>query len=180
MKNTILFASALFMMTAASAQITTTDSTIVPETTTAYVANPDLLKGLTTETLRPEHSFPALGSYKASGTSTEALTITLDSVNKGMVWVEGLSQGKFKAIMKKAPSTYKIPAQKSESGKSVPEGTLFLNPQSQELTIVLGRPFNDADPTSFSTTVSKGKSKGWQYTGVKAETAAVATPALEQ
>jgi hypothetical protein len=119
-----------------------------------------------------------LGSYTASGTSTIPVTIAPDSANKGIVWVEGLPQGRFKALMKKAPATYKIPAQKSESGKSVQEGTLFYNPSSKELTIVLGRAFNDADPSAAITVGSKQKTKAWQYTGTK--TSAAAATAVPQ
>ncbi len=191
MKNRIFVAVALLVTAAAGAQTTppqpspdtTSQPVILADSTlySAYVSNPEELKGLTTETLRPEHAFPVLGSYAASGSSTGDVTITLDSTNKGMVWVEGLPQGKFKAIMKKAPSTYKIPAQKTESGKSVAEGTLFLNPTSKELTIVLGRSFNNADPTSFLTNPAKTKSKVWQYTGTKATApATVVTPASQQ
>ncbi len=173
MKNNLFFAAALLLATAAGAQTTTTapittnpaGTTTVTETST--VVDTAALKGLTTETLRPEHIFPVLGNYKASGTSANDITITLDSVNKGIVWVEGLPQGKFKALMKKAPATYKIPAQKTESGKPVAEGTLFLNPASKELTIVLGRLFDDADPSSFLTNPTKAKSKAWQYTATR-------------
>jgi glucose/arabinose dehydrogenase len=147
----------------------------------AYVSNPEELKGLTTETLRPEHSFPVLGSFQASGSSTESVTITLDETNKGIVWVEGLPQGKFKALMKKAPATYKIPAQTTESGKSVSEGTLFYNPSSKEVSIVLGRAFNDADPAASLTIPAKSKTKITQYTGTKATAPATAvTPASQQ
>ncbi|HVF97473.1 MAG TPA: hypothetical protein VM871_09140 [Flavisolibacter sp.] len=180
MKNKIALAAALFLYVAAGAQTTpdssnSQKSTGLPVTTTtvssdashaAYIADPESLKGLTTETLRPEHAFPILGTYNASGTSAGNVTITLDSVNKGIVWVEGLSQGRFKALMKKAPSTYKIPAQKSEAGKTIAEGTLFFNPTSKELTIVLGRSFNDVDPTAALT--NPKQNKGWQYTGTKA------------
>lgn len=182
MKNNTFLAVALLVASAAGAQTTqtatTTASVSTPATavTSSIVVNTESLKGLTTETLRPEHSFPALGSYKASGSSTGDVTITLDETNKGIVWVEGLSQGKFKALMKKSPSTYKIPAQKTESGKSVAEGTLFFNPESKELTIVLGRSFNDEDPTSFLTSDAKAKVKAWQYTGVKTDVNAAAVP----
>ena len=132
--------------------------------------------------LRPEHSFPVLGSFSGSGASSAAVTITLDETNKGIVWVDGLPQGRFKALMKKAPATYKIPAQTTESGKSVSEGTLFYNPSSKEVTIVLGRAFNDADPAASLTIPAKSKSKVWQYTGVKATApaATVITPASQQ
>jgi len=202
MKNTITLAAFLFAALAANAQ-TTPDSTqqkqqttpVTTQTTTttttatlsdtsinsAYIADPEALKGLTTETLRPEHAFPVLGSYTPTGASTANVTITLDSANKGIVWVEGLSQGKFRALMKKAPATYKIPAQTTAEGRNVPEGTLFYNPSSKEVTIVLGRPFDEVNPASFQTTSDntvvkekvtnnkqKVKVKGWQYTGVKA------------
>ncbi len=144
MKNKTLVAFALLVASSASAQVPTGTGTTTTTTSVATdVIIPEHLKGLTTETLRPEHSFPVLGTYKASGTSVGDITITQDESNKGIVWVEGFSQGRFKALMKKAPSTYKIPAQKTESGKAVAEGTLFLNPESKELTILLGRPFND-------------------------------------
>jgi hypothetical protein len=146
----------------------------------AYVAHPERLQGLTTETLTPAHIFPALGTYKGTGTSTADVTVTLDETNKGIVWVDGLPQGKFKALMKKAPSTYKIPAQKSETGKAVAEGTLYVNPDTNEITILLGRPFDDANPSSFLTISSKKKNI-WQYTGVKTDAgAAVVTPASSQ
>jgi hypothetical protein len=187
MKNNTFLAVALLVASAAGAQTTgsdtTTKSTTVPAAAAVAteVVIPEQLKGLTTETLRPEHSFPALGSYKASGTSTGDITITLDETNKGIVWVDGLPQGKFKALMKKSPATYKVPAQKAESGKAVAEGTLFFNPESKEITIVLGRPFDDADPMSFLNSNAKAKTKVWQYTGVKADVSTtVAPPASQQ
>jgi hypothetical protein len=96
-----------------------------------------------------------------------------------MVWIEGLPQGRFKAIMKKAPSTYKIPAQKSETGKTIQEGTLYVNTENDELTIVLGSSFNDANPTSFLNTSSKKKS-GWRYTGIKADAEAPVNSSVPQ
>lgn len=209
MKNNVFFAAALLLSAAAGAQSTpaqpTTPSTPHPNQPTqapvtpatpattetvladstvyaAYVSNPEELKGLTTETLRPEHAFPVLGSFNASGSSTGAVTITLDETNKGMVWVEGLPQGKFKALLKKSPATYKIPAQTTESGKAVAEGTLFYNPASKEVNIVLGRAFNDADPQASLTIPAKNtKTKVTQYTGIKAAAAVAAeTPASQQ
>lgn len=209
MKNKVLLASALFLTAAAGAQTTptqpatpstpnpsqpaqapatpatpTTTETVLADSSVyaAYVSNPEELKGLTTETLRPEHAFPALGNYSASGASTGTITISLDETNKGIVWVEGLPQGKFKALMKKAPATYKIPAQTTESGKAVSEGTLFYNPASKEVSIVLGRAFNDADPqASLAIPTKKSKTKVTQYTGIKAAAAVtVETPASQQ
>jgi hypothetical protein len=198
MKNRFFLAAALLITAAAGAQTPTNppttphpsqtkqDTAVLPtilidsSVNSAYVSNPEQLKGLTTETLKPEHAFPVIGSYTAAGTSTGNVTITLDPVNKGIVWVEGLPQGKFKALMKKAPSTYKVPAQQTEEGKSVAEGSLFLNPTSKELTILLGRPFDDADPTSFLNASSKSKNKVQKYTGVKTEVTTTVTPTTQQ
>lgn len=187
MKNSLVTtAAALAIAAAASAQTTpptppvqATPATPVTTVTASVPLNtPAHLKGLTVETLRPEHSFPALGTYTATGSSVGNLTITLDETNKGIVWVEGLPQGKFKALMKKAPATYKIPAQQTETGKAVAEGTLFLNPDSGELTVVLGKAFNDEDPAAGLTVdaKAKGKSKAWQYTGQKSDAATAPVP----
>lgn len=187
MKYYSLMVMGLVMATAANAQTTTPTTAPAPATggltTSTTVATevviPEHLKGLTTETLRPEHSFPILGSYKATGNSTADITVTLDATNKGIVWIEGLPQGRFKAMMRKAPSTYKVPAQTSESGKQIAEGTLFLNPESKEVMLVLGRSFNDADP-SATLTISSKKSKAWKYTGVKADATTSVAPAPMQ
>jgi hypothetical protein len=74
------------------------------------------------------------------------VTVTLDSVNKGTVWIDGMPQGRMKAYLKKSPATYRILAQKTDKGTSVPEGTLIFDPATNVLNIALGTPFNDADP----------------------------------
>jgi hypothetical protein len=125
--------------------------------------------------LTTEKAFPVLGSYQlnsntnattasgtASSTNTETagttamdetalpmVSITMDSVSRGMVWIEGLPQGTMKAYLRKSPSTYRIIAQKTQSGTSVPEGTMFLDTETNVLNIVLGAPYNEADPTSI-------------------------------
>ena len=81
--------------------------------------------------------------------AANTVVITLDSVNKGMVWVEGLPQGKFKAFLKKSPATYRILAQKTESGKQISEGTLMLDPATNQLNIALGKNFDEADPAGI-------------------------------
>ncbi|MGV3658101.1 MAG: hypothetical protein ACO1NX_09105 [Chitinophagaceae bacterium] len=118
-----------------------------------------------------EKTFPVLGTYTLAGTGQEAaattvsadavatdaaiavaapsLTVTLDSVNKGMIWIEGLPEGKIKAYLQKSPATYRVLAQKSESGKSVPEGTLILDTTTQTLNIALGAPFNATTPEAI-------------------------------
>ncbi|MFI5186226.1 MAG: hypothetical protein ACHQF0_05845, partial [Chitinophagales bacterium] len=76
------------------------------------------------------------------------VTVTLDEQNKGIAWVDGLPQGKVKAVLKKSPATYKIPVQKTLDGKDVSEGTMIYDKDTKLITIMLGRPFNDQDPTS--------------------------------
>ncbi len=142
--------------------------------------------------------YPVLGSYEST-TNPEAasVTVTLDAGNRGIVWVEGLPQGKVKAMLRKSPATYKIPAQKTADGKEVAEGTLIFDKDTKTLSIVIGKPYNLADPASVfaapaigsvdETTADadvKGKTKpgktktkvkkpeepkAWTYTGTKVE-----------
>ena len=57
--------------------------------------------------------------------------------------------------MKKSPATYKIPAQKTAEGTEVREGTLIYDKDANTISVMLGRPFNDADPASvFATTTT--------------------------
>ena len=85
-------------------------------------------------------------STDASMNSSSNIMVTLDSFNKGIVWVEGLPQGKFKAYLKQSPATYRVIAQKTESGAEIPEGTMYLDSTTKTLNIALGRAFDDADP----------------------------------
>lgn len=140
-------------------------------------------------------------STDAAAPST--VTITLDSANKGLVWVEGLPQGKFKAYLKKSPATYRITAQKTEAGIDIPEGTLMLDPATQTLNIALGKAFDDVDPAAVfaamnaatptsdevevkvKTSKSKSKAKLTYYTATKigattTDAAAPATDATQQ
>jgi len=156
MKNTFLLAvAALFFSVAVNAQ-STVDS---------IAAKYKLLPMPAPLTI--EKTFPVLGTYTLAGTGQEApavstdssmnavaapsLVVTLDSVNKGMVWIEGLPEGKIKAYLQKSPATYRILAQKSESGQSVPEGTLLLDTTTQTLNIALGAPYNATTPEAIFT-----------------------------
>lgn len=96
-----------------------------------------------------EKAFPVLGTYAlvVDGDSAQ-VTVSLDSVSKGIVWIEGLPQGKFKAYLKQSPVTYRIISQKSESGRQLPEGTLYLDQENNVLQIAIGKNFNDANPTA--------------------------------
>ena len=162
MKNTIfLFLAAVLFTVSVQAQ-TTVDSIAAKY---KLVPMP--------EPLTIEKTFPVLGTYQLAGTDASVatttstssttttdnssakttysnnVTVTLDSVNKGIIWVEGLPQGKFKAYLKKSPATYRVLAQKTETGKQVPEGTLMFDPESKTLSIALGKEFDDADPAAI-------------------------------
>jgi hypothetical protein len=210
MKKTILtmggFALSLLFV-AASAQ--TPDSTQVPVTTTTttttttwdYKKNPtvDSINAKYKDQMVPsraalttEQIFPVLGQYQSSvNTDAPSVTITMDAANKGMVWIEGLPQGRVKAYLRKSPSTYKIPAQKTEDGKDVAEGTLVFDKDANTLNIVIGKPYNIEDPLAVfapaaepqeetvvktKTKTAKGKVKTktvvkpWTYSGTKIET----------
>src|ERR1051325_9452038 len=106
-----------------------------------------------------EQIFPVIGQYQSNTNADQKLTITLDDQNKGFAWIEGMPQGKVKAILKKSPATYKIPAQKTAEGNDVPEGTLIYDKDSKVITVMLGRPFNDQDPASvFAVTTTPDQS----------------------
>ena len=102
------------------------------------------------EALTLEKTFPVIGTYQmtAKDGSTQNLVVTIDSVNKGIIWVEGLPEGRFKAYLKRSPGTYRIITQKAENGKQVPEGTLVFDPATNTLNVALGKKFDDADPVA--------------------------------
>jgi hypothetical protein len=132
--------------------------------------------------------FPVIGKYE-SATNTDAVSVTvaLDGQNKGLVWIEGLPQGKINAMLRKSPATYKIPAQKTEDGKEVGEGTLIFDKETGTLSICIGKLYNAEDPAvAFTapaeepaTTVKTSKTKkpitpkAWIYTGTKLVTETV-------
>ena len=100
-----------------------------------------------TTTITSEQIFPVLGKYESSTNADAAsVTISLDPENKGMVWIEGVPQGKIKAMLRKSPSTYKIPAQTTEDGKEVGEGTAIFDKETNTLSMVIGKDYNAADP----------------------------------
>jgi len=129
--------------------------------------------------------FPVLGVYETS-TNPEAgkLLITSDESNKGIIWVEGLPQGRIKALLTRSPATYKIPAQQNAEGKAVAEGTLIYDKELNTLSICIGKAYNSQDPVAAFTapvvteeavvtkkTKTKTKKpaapKPWVYTGTK-------------
>ncbi len=146
MKNTIfLFVAALFFTASVNAQST------VDSIHAKYQMQP------MPEALTIEKTFPVIGTYQlnaADNSSAQQVTIVLDSSNKGVVWISGLPEGTMKAYLKKAPGTYRIISQKSESGKQIPEGTLFFDPSTNTLNVALGKAYDEADPTAIFTNVN--------------------------
>lgn len=192
MKKTafITGAAALFIAVTVNAQDTTATSPINSPTVDSIAAKYQLKAmpaALTTEQI-----FPAIGEFESSNNSdAQHVKITLDESNKGIVWIEGLPQGKIKAMLRQSPATYKIPAQKTDDGKDVAEGTLIYDKQTKALMICIGKDYNDADPASaFATTAEEPvvaqadvktkaakskikkevKPKPWMYMGNKIET----------
>jgi hypothetical protein len=98
-----------------------------------------------------EQTFPVIGQYQSTTNADQKVTVTLDDQNKGFAWVDGLPQGRVKALLKNSPATYKIPAQKTADSSSVPEGTLIYDKDTKTISIMLGREFNDQDPGSVFT-----------------------------
>lgn len=142
MKNIIsLFIAALFVTASVKAQST------IDSIASKYQLQP------MPEALTIEKTFPVIGSYQltAADGSSQNVTITLDSANQGIIWVEGLPEGRMKAYLRKSPGTYRILSQKSESGKQIPEGTLLFDPSNNTLNIALGKAFDVADPASVFT-----------------------------
>jgi len=167
MKSTLFTAAAILFLSAANAQVTDSTMTNTSADTTkkanvygsystrdSIAAKYKLLPMPGALTI--EKTFPVLGQYQLTNTAATAdsaatatpLTITLDSASKGIVWVEGLPQGKVKAYLKKSPATYRIVAQKTENGTAIPEGTLHLDPATNVVHIALGAPYNEVDPAA--------------------------------
>lgn len=140
MKNAIFLVLAAFLVTVSASAQTTVDSIRAK-----YKLQP------MPEAMTIEKTFPVLGTYRLTNTAdtTTAVTVSLDSVNKGMIWVEGLPQGRFKAVLRQSPSTYRVVSQKLEGGKSVPEGTLIFDPATSTLNIALGKAYDDANPAEI-------------------------------
>lgn len=162
MKNSFFMAAAALLLSAAGHAQSTVDSI---EAKYTLLPMPGALT--------IEQIFPAIGTYQLNNTNnntnsnttttdnsmattnnnfnsnTADLTITLDSSNKGIIWIEGLPQGRIKAYLKQSPATYRILPQKSASGEHVPEGTLVYDSATHVINIELGEPYNEANPTGI-------------------------------
>ena len=122
------------------------------------------------EALTTEKIFPVIGKYQLTDKDGAASTVTvsLDPSNKGLIWIEGLPQGKIKATLRKSPATYKIPVQPLEGEvitpeaevkdaktaktakpakvKELPEGVLIYDKDANVLNVCIGCAFNNDDP----------------------------------
>ena len=196
MKKLAIVTSAAFLMFTAvlNAQTDSTKPVTDPATqpATEKPANKDKYNNWSTdayklqpmpEALTTEKIFPVLGKYQLTdkGGASSTVTVSLDPENKGLIWVEGLPQGKIKATLRKSPATYKIPVQplegeatvavaevtdakdakiakKAKAAKEVkvkelPEGVLIYDKDANVLNVCIGCTYNSADPaTAFMTT----------------------------
>lgn len=145
MKNAIfLFIAALFITASLNAQST------VDSIHAKYQLQP------MPEALTIEKTFPVLGSYQLTTTdgSSQTVTVTLDTANRGVIWIAGLPEGTMKAYLKKSPGIYRIISQKGETGKQIPEGTLFFDQSTNTLSVALGKGYDEADPTAIFNTMN--------------------------
>ena len=197
-------ALSLFFVTASAQEPTTpTPPTTTPSTYWDAKKNPtvDSINAKYKDKMIParapmtvEQIYPVLGQYETTVNTADApqVRVALDETTKGVVWIEGLPQGRVKAYLRKSPATYKIPAQKTEDGKEIQEGTLIYDKDANTLNIVIGTPYNSEDPAvvflapteevavaevktkGSKTKVKTKKVKPWTYSGTKVvvETAA--------
>ena len=129
------------------------DATATSTSETAGTVNSSSTSGNTTVTADATTGTTTTTASDASASGMEptaagSLTITLDSANKGIIWVEGLPEGTVKAYLQKSPSTYRIVSQKTEDGKTTPEGTLILDTATKTLNIALGKAYDEVAPES--------------------------------
>lgn len=160
-KTAILAGAALFCLFAASAnaQTDTVPSPTAPVVTNDRAANDkynnwDKSKYAMQpmpEALTTEKIFPVLGTYQLTdkdGTASQ-VTVTLDETSKGIVWIDGLPQGRIKAYLRKSPAVYKIPEQKvgdDKTTKTVAEGVLIYDRDANLLNVCIGCTYNETDP----------------------------------
>ena len=149
----------LFALTA-SAQTDTTVTPVTPEqvkTTTWEAKNNPTVDSIaakyrdkmvaTKAPLTTEQIFPVLGEFESSTNADAAhISVSQDPNNKGVIWITGLPQGKIKAMLRQSPATYKIPDQVNEEGKEVKGGTLIFDTETNNLSILLGKEYDAANP----------------------------------
>lgn len=122
-----------------------------------------------------EQIFPVLGQYQVTNTvdKTEVgeVKVVIDEQTKGVVWIEGLPQGRIMAQIRRSPATYKIPAQKTADGKDIAEGTMIFDKDTRVLNIILGKPYDAQNPDlAFAAPVEKSEADE-QEVKIKTKTA---------
>lgn len=169
MKKTIIFTSAAILFFAASlkAQTDTVPTPVIPATpviteqpVNSQPTNTDrwnnhdpakyqllpMPQPLTTEKI-----FPAMGQYTVTNKEgvTSNVSVTLDETNKGIIWIDGLPEGRIKATLKKSPGTYKIPEQKlgeEKDAKTVKEGVFIYDKDANLLNVCIGCTYDNENP----------------------------------
>jgi hypothetical protein len=200
MKKTAILAGLIsfFSITAMAQQPDTTQPAQSSNATVASIQSKYKLLPMP-EALTLEKTFPVIGSYQFTGAADAPAvnaTISIDEQNKGIVWIDGLPEGRIKAYLRKSPSTYKIPAQKLEDGKSIAEGTLIYDKDNNQIQVCIGCKYNEEDPaTAFATATvteeapvadkkSKAKAKTPKvkvisYTGQKTDVAVTSSTSMQ-
>jgi len=167
MKRNVFLGLSLALLVAigANAQVSTT-----PEVPRNYKPEPQPLLPMP-EPLTEEMVFPVLGKDELTNKNGDVSDITVsgDMENKGIVWVNGMKQGKFKAYLRESPATYKIPSQATlkndeeesnssvdatienkttahKSGKSISGGTMIFDKDANKMYINLGKKYNETEP----------------------------------
>ena len=155
------------------ALITTAQQTYLPSNnpTVTAITSKYSYKEVKHEEITDDKVFPVLGNYmpEADSKVTGTVHISIDPDNKGIVWIDGLPQGKMKAMLRIAPSTYKIPAQKTEQGTDVAEGVLIYDKALNKLSVCIGHPYNEKNPSEAFTTTEEDMT-------ATSETATIAEP----
>jgi hypothetical protein len=215
MKKTAIIAGSIFLLFTAAAKAQTDPAPekqpVVPVTATT-TTSADKWNNHDTEKykllpmpapLTVDKVFPVVGKYEltaktsamsttttdASAPASSTVTIALDETNKGIVWVDGLPQGRIKAMLRKSPGTFKIPAQKTADDKNLAEGVMIFDKDANTLDVCIGCTYNNEDPASafvapaepvvdetvkVKTTKKKSTAKAkvtpvktWKYSGAK-------------
>jgi hypothetical protein len=210
MKKTAIIAGAVFLLFAATASAQT-DTTLpaqpVKTKTDQWNNNPPEKYKLQPmpDALTTEKIFPVIGKYSLTDKEGAAsnVSIMLDETNKGVVWIEGLPQGRIKAYLRQSPGIYRIPVQKTADEKDLAEGVLIFNKDANTLDVCIGCPYNNEDPAiAFApvtepepvvveTKTKKGTKKSvvktkvkplktWKYSGNKLEEGSASVSPVQQ
>lgn len=66
--------------------------------------------------------FPVIGQYEsATNPETASVTVSLDAQNKGMIWIEGLPQGRVKGLLANPRPRIRYPHRKMQKVRMFPK-----------------------------------------------------------